>query len=210
MRQQNGSTEEYEIRWFRENTTGEVEELGRGSTETVCEDTVSSRYHDRDLLNQEYSPSLLGKYWCQVINTTADPDQPLMRSNVFTLLAPGDYNGTTCTTVQALANTTCADMSSNSTANISTSPLTSVSPTIISKPFFMHHSTTAGGGGICVTITIPEPMPSFTQLPSNPESDSAIIPVIVGVGVTTIFATVTAIVTVIIILKVCLKKKKKG
>ena len=56
------------------------------------------------------SPTLLGKYWCQVINTTADPDQPLMRSNVFTLLAPLRYNEPMCTTVQADNNISCADL----------------------------------------------------------------------------------------------------
>ena len=105
-------SEGFEIRWFRENMTGGVEELGRGSTETICGDSVSSRYHDRDLLDQQYSPSLLGKYWCQVINTTSDPDQPLMRSSVFTLLAV--LTTMECPTVQALANATCAG-STNST-----------------------------------------------------------------------------------------------
>ena len=130
MRKQNGSAEEFEIRWFRENTTGGVEELGRGSPEVVTSNgtRMRSRYHDRDLLNQQYSPSLLGKYWCQVINTTSDPDQPLMRSNVFTLLAPGDYNGTTCPTVQTLANTTCADLPAVQLTTSTYSP-TTIRPT---------------------------------------------------------------------------------
>ena len=50
---------------------------------------------------------LLGKYWCQA---TADPDQPLMRSNVFTLLAPGNYSGAPCSPLQTVDNTTCADL----------------------------------------------------------------------------------------------------
>ena len=74
-----------------------------------------SRYHDKDFFNQQYDPSYLGKYWCQVINTTADPDQPLMRSNVFTLLAPENYTQPTCvnqsTTVLSVDNLTCADHS---------------------------------------------------------------------------------------------------
>ena len=69
-----------------------------------------SVYHNTAFLNQPYSPSLLGKYWCQVINTTGDPDQPLMRSNVFTLLAPGDYSGAPCSPLQTVDNTTCADL----------------------------------------------------------------------------------------------------
>ena len=218
-------SEGFEIRWFRENMTGGVEELGRGSTETICGDSVSSRYHDRDLLDQQYSPSLLGKYWCQVINTTSDPDQPLMRSSVFTLLAPGDYNGTACPTVQALANATCADLPSNSTqplASNSTQPLASISTqplTSISKPALVTHTTTAGN---CITTTI---LPSSThtqQLPSaaipmpsstvslNPANAVASVGIIVGIGVTIIIIVVTVCMTValIIIVKVCFKKKK--
>ena len=59
--------------------------------QSVTELNIEIPRHTK-FLNQPYSPSLLGKYWCQVINTTADPDQPLMRSNVFTLVAPGDYS----------------------------------------------------------------------------------------------------------------------
>ena len=81
-----------EIRWFMENTTGFVVNLGNGSfenTRTLSNTKnvlVTSQYHDTNFYNQQYNPSFLGKYWCQVINATADPDQPLMRSNVFTLL----------------------------------------------------------------------------------------------------------------------------
>ena len=101
----------YSIEWFRENTDGLVQCLGLG--DPVSQQSItdrSSRYHDKKFINQPYSPSLLGKYWCQVINTTADPDQPLMRSNVFTLLAPLRYNEPMCTTVQADNNISCADL----------------------------------------------------------------------------------------------------
>ena len=101
------------IKWFRENTTGVVEDLGLGDPVIQLSVAQISDYYNKAFLNQPYSPSLLGKYWCQVINTTADPDQPLMRSNVFTLLAPGDYSGPTCSSKQlqqqVLHNITCAD-----------------------------------------------------------------------------------------------------
>ena len=90
------------INWFRENTTGAVEDLGLGDPVNDLGIDQFSSYHEAALFNQTYSPSLLGKYWCQVINTTADPDQPLMRSNVFTLLAPGSYNGPTCNSIPGL------------------------------------------------------------------------------------------------------------
>ena len=100
----------YLIRWFRENTNEIVEDLGLGDPVTPLGNDRTSRYHDTEFVNQPYSPSLLGKYWCQVINTTADPDQPLMRSNVFTLLAPGDYSGPTCTEVLTVEQIACADL----------------------------------------------------------------------------------------------------
>ena len=87
---------------------------------------LTSRYQNRAFLNQPYSPSLLGKYWCQVINTlTADPDQPLMRSNVFTLLAPGNYSGPTCSEIQSADNITCADLSDNQTTSLDPTQQTS-------------------------------------------------------------------------------------
>ena len=102
-------TNEFEIRWFRENTTGAVEDLGLGDpNKSLGSMHWFSRYHDSDFFNQQYNPSYLGKYWCQVINTTADPDQPLMRSNVFTLLAPENYTNQTCSGVQWESNITCA------------------------------------------------------------------------------------------------------
>ena len=107
-------TDEFEIRWFRENTTGAVEDLGHGDpSESQINMHWWSRYHNNNFFNQQYNSSYLGKYWCQVINTTADPDQPLMRSNVFTLLAPDNYTQPTCvnqTTIQAVYNVTCADL----------------------------------------------------------------------------------------------------
>ena len=100
------------IRWFRENTTGAVEDLGLGDPLFQQDIDRTSRYHQTAFFNQAYSPSLLGKYWCQVINTTADPDQPLMRSNVFTLLAPEDYSRHRCmgtSTIQQVDDIACAD-----------------------------------------------------------------------------------------------------
>ena len=107
-------SDQFMIKWFRENTTGVVEDLGLGNPVIQLGIGQLSDYHKTALFNQPYSPSLLGKYWCQVINTTADPDQPLMRSNVFTLLAPGDYSGPTCISkrlrFQVVQNITCADL----------------------------------------------------------------------------------------------------
>ena len=70
----------------------------------------TSQYHETKFLNKPYRPGLMGKYWCQVIKTGVTPHLPLMRSNVFTLLAPGNYNGPTCTGVQTVMNETCADL----------------------------------------------------------------------------------------------------
>ena len=124
-------TNEFEIRWFRENTTGAVEDLGLGYSESLNSGNMHwlSRYHGS--FNQQYNPSYLGKYWCQVINTTADPDQPLMRSNVFTLLAPENYTQPTCvnqsTTIQTMTNITCADLPVHSEQTTLPAPTTTLS-----------------------------------------------------------------------------------
>ena len=114
MRKQINVTDEFEIKWFRGNTNGGVEDLGRGDPDVRQGSDWVSRYHNTKLFNQQYNPSFAGKYWCQVINTTADPDQPLMRSNVFTLLPPDNYTGPHCssppisTSSQVIDNVSCA------------------------------------------------------------------------------------------------------
>ena len=106
-----------EIRWFMENTTGFVANRSFEETQTLSNTRyvlVTSRYHDTKFNNQQYNRSFLGKYWCQVINTTADSDQPLMRSNVFTLLPPEYYTKPLCpSSFQFIDNVTCADLTSD-------------------------------------------------------------------------------------------------
>ena len=120
-------TNEFEIKWFMEDTAGLVNELGHGEPDmSLGKIHWFSRYH----INQQYNPSYLGKYWCQVINTTADPDQPLMRSNVFTLLAPENYTQPTCvnqTAIQRVKNVTCADHSEPQTTLLSALTTTTLS-----------------------------------------------------------------------------------
>ena len=107
---------EYKIYWFKESTPGYVVNLGVGSynleSSTTTRINTSSTYNYIYFLNKQYNTSFLStcKYWCQVINTTSDSEQPLMRSNVFTLLPPDNYNGSSCTSPQAIDNVSCADL----------------------------------------------------------------------------------------------------
>ena len=129
----------FQIKWFKENKTGGLVDLGLGFPEhqtihNTMNFVTNSRYHDRLFLHQQYNPTFLGKYWCQVINTTADPDQPLTRSNVFTLLPPENYTGPSCAmSGQVINNVTCADMlESNQTLplqNATTYPSTDITQT---------------------------------------------------------------------------------
>ena len=137
-------SDQFMIKWFRENTTGAVEDLGLGDPDNDLGIEQLSTYHEAALFNQHYSPSLLGKYWCQVINTTADPDQPLMRSNVFTLLAPGNYSRPTCSSTPgwkyiSVQNITCADFNHDLT--------TIVPPIAIGTTRTQNHCLTARGNG---------------------------------------------------------------
>ena len=107
----------YKIRWCKENDTSIVN-LGRQNPENYSSVSntmhmyinTTSTYHFKQVTKRHHT-SLAGKYWCQVINTTADPEQPLMRSNVFTLLPPEYYTGSGCSSWPFLQdNITCADL----------------------------------------------------------------------------------------------------
>ena len=131
-----GVNDLFEIRWFRENTTGVVENLGQGDPDVLLGNDWLSRYHNTKLFNQQYNPSFAGKYWCQVINTTADPDQPLMRSNVFTLLPPDNYSRLLCppsSIVQVIDNVTCADLPVHSELN------TVHDATVVTQTTYLRH-----------------------------------------------------------------------
>ena len=114
VRTEKNLSDTFEIRWFREDTT--THNLGIGERKSHRDgkyNNITSRYDNTHFFNQLSNTSFLGKYWCQVINTTADPDQPLMRSNVFTLLPPTYYTYkrlcSSKTPTQSMDNETCAD-----------------------------------------------------------------------------------------------------
>ena len=54
VRRQPGVNDSFEIRWFRKNTTGGVEDLGRGDPDMALGDVDwSSRYHNTKLFNHQ-------------------------------------------------------------------------------------------------------------------------------------------------------------
>ena len=162
--------DEFEVRWFRENTTGAGEDLGLGDPNIPLGMDWFSRYHDTAFFNQLYSPSLLGKYWCQVISTTADPDQPLMRSNMFTLLAPGDYIGSTCSgnsIIQFVDNVTCADLPDQPFGmTITTVPVPVPTTTTLMAPVTVPSTTTQPTVTSDQTIAILPSVTSNQAIPS--------------------------------------------
>ena len=141
-------TDSFQIRWFRERN-GQVEDLGPGSYHVQIQgpDDWLSRYHDTKLWVQPYSPSLLGRYWCQVIKTSVTPHQPLLRSNVFTLLPPSSYSQSTCSLaamIQTVKNETCAilpDPSSTAQVLLFTTPVPSATSQIVSSKIQQHQLT---------------------------------------------------------------------
>ena len=90
---------------------GLMTDLGLGiHIGTSANMTQISQY--RWLINQPYNAQWLGRYWCQpVVNQLAGTITPvLMKSNVFTLLAPSAYSSQQiCTEVQTMTNITCAN-----------------------------------------------------------------------------------------------------
>ena len=177
----------YSIRWFRENTTGAVKDLVLGDPFFQQGNDRTSRYHDTAFTNQPYSPSLLGKYWCQVINTTADPCQPLMRSNVFTLLAPGDYSGPACSGVQTVENIACADLPVHGQISGSATIITSLID-------ITSHST------IIPTISLAH-MPSVVTTPTqiSAAQQNPFVVVIAVVGVVIVIISVVAVTAIVIL-----------
>ena len=190
-----------------------------------------SRYHNTAFLNQPYSPSLLGKYWCQLINTTADPDQPLtVRSNVFTLLAPGNYSGSPCAgtaQLQAVVNRKCADLPNSQSGQITslvfkpvptlllTSTSTSVVQTLTMKSsdntlIFTPYSTTDQTNVINTTFadavihmtTTPPPSPSG----SVTVVQLSITPIIAGVSAGVVLVLI--IFSMLIMILIVMKRKK--
>ena len=190
-------TDEYEVRWFRENTTGEVEDLGLGDPDTLLGMEWISRYHNIAFRNQQYSPSLLGKYWCQVI-TTADPDQPLMRSNVFTLLAPGNYSGPACTLVQEVGNMTCADLPANQPVGMTTTTVPVLVPT-----------TTTLMAPITVQTPAASSSPSSTPFPTTQDQILPFLYVIASIG-GIFLITITVLIVVITVMRLKRGTDHKG
>ena len=159
-------TDDFEIQWFRENTTGAVEDLGLGDPNQSQQNM--QWYSRNNLFNKQYNPSYLGKYWCQVINTTADPDQPLMRSNVFTLLAPENYTQPTCvnqsTTIQTMNNITCADLPVHSEQTTLPAPTTTLSSYVSLEK----SETVTTTGEYCLTYSINSTIAvELSQLPDS-------------------------------------------
>ena len=187
----------FEIRWFRKNTTGAVENLGLG-------DRIGpqgnmhwfSLYHDSDFLNQQYNSSFLGKYWCQVINTTANPDQPLMRSNVFTLLAPENYTQPTCASqgniTQTMKPATCADLP--------------VGPVHSEQTTLPAPTTTLRSNENCCR-NLPNCKTTSNIAPFQPTVDPAVLPVIAGVCAVVLLLIVCS--SLIVILIVIHQKKRR-
>ena len=220
-------TNEFQIQWFRENTTGAVEELGLGfPNRSQGQGSMHwfSWYHESDFLNQQYNPSYLGKYWCQVINTTADPDQPLMRSNVFTLLAPENYTQPTCVSqnnvTQIIENIACADLpvhSEQTTLPAPTTTLSSLDKLICKIPDSTTEAkntcssmtglslTNATSGSYVTNIT------SSTISPASPTASVLLIVYPVAAVLSAVIVIVSLIsVTVILLLVKRQRIKKRG
>ena len=218
-------TNEFELRWFRENTTGAVEDMGLGYYEFEKKMQLRSRLYY--FFNLQYNPSYLGKYWCQVINTTADPDQPLMRSNVFTLLAPENYTQPTCvnlsTAIHTMNNMTCADLPVHSEQTTLPAPTTTLSSlhklsckipdspteaknTCTSMAMCMSLSLTNATSGSYVTnIT------SSTISPASPTASVLLIVYPVAAVLSAVIVIVSVIlVTVILLLLKRQRIKKRG
>ena len=205
VRRQSGD-DSFEIRWFR-NTTGEVEDLGLGDPDMPQGNQLLSRYHNTKLFNQQYNPNLLGKYWCQVIiNTTADPDlQPLMKSNVFTLLPPENYTGPHCSSApisssfQAINNVTCADLPVTNQSDQTPQVVIMMSTTTQQTTT---DTTSIWTGNIASFVSSPSATPLVVPSPGQ----QTLLAVVASVG--GLLLIIAIILVVVIAVMLAMKKKK--
>ena len=219
VRRQSGVYDSFEVRWFRENTIngGGVDDLGQGDPDELnaVGDWIST-YHRANLFNQQYSTSFVGKYWCQVINTTADPYQPLMRSNVFTLLPPDNYNGPHCSSssssTQVIDNVTCADLPMTDQSDQTSKPVpdTTISSTpqaVIIMSTTTHQTTTTYTTSIWTkNIASFVSSPSTTPLTVPSTSQQTLLAVVASVG--GVLLIIAIILVVVIAVMLTMKKKK--
>ena len=215
VRRQPGVSDSFEIRWFRENTTGTVEDLGRGEPDQKhgMKDWISS-YHRANLNNQQYNPSFAGKYWCQVINTTADPDQPLMRSNVFTLLPPDNYTGPHCSpssSSQVIDNVTCADLPMTDQSDQTSKPVPDTTISSTPQAVTIMSTTTQQTTTTDTTSIWTRNVASFVSSPSTtpftaPSPDQqTLLAVVASVG--GVLLIIAIILVVVIAVMLTMKKK---
>ena len=107
----NGS-QSYEIHWFQRDKNGVVTDLGRPEFFTSGNHRKEV-YYGLHLNDKDFTESMLGTYWCQVIDTSQQPNLYLGTSNNFTILRPNEYdNGLSAclhTTTVSTSETKCAD-----------------------------------------------------------------------------------------------------
>ena len=110
------------IAWFAESA-GTVRPLVFGHSISEGTNFVQSRLAITPNLGSKFCNKIKNgsKFWCQVVNTTGGAYQPLMKSNVFELMAPEDYNDQRCPTTVMETKTTCADVPTSSPTSSSTS-----------------------------------------------------------------------------------------
>ena len=216
VRRQPGVNDSFEVRWFRENTTngGGVEDLGRGDRDMLHGMDWISTYHR--LNDKHYNPSFAGKYWCQVMIITTDPDlQPLMRSNVFTLLPPENYTGSTCSGVsstQVIDNDTCADLPMTDQSDQTSKPapdttISSAPPAVIMMSTTTQQTTTTDTtstwtGNVASFVL----SPSTTPLTVSSTGQQTLLAVVASVG--GVLLIIAIILVVVIAVMLTMKKKK--
>lgn len=108
----------FDVHWFRQTPEGEVRDLGRGLTVSETVNRISIRLTFYNMVCTNFMAA--GDYWCQVVNTTAQPHTKLGMSNVLRIGYPNQYNPlslSTCTGDHRNKTNTCADLPASHTAD---------------------------------------------------------------------------------------------
>ena len=105
-------SQSFDVHWFQRDKNGVVTDLGKPEFYTSGNNRKEV-YYGLNLNDNDFTESMLGTYWCQVIDTSQQPNVYLGISNSFIILRPNEYdNGLSAclhTTTVSISETKCAD-----------------------------------------------------------------------------------------------------
>lgn len=187
----------FDIHWIQRNINKQVIDHGRPDL-TLDGDAIERVLFGGQLINRFNSDSLLGEYWCQLVNlTTSGVPVYLGASRMVTIREPEYYKGmTTCSDVVSSTDRKCGDALAPSDILIH-----SIVPSSSSTILFGLPSTV-----IAVPSTSAIPTPNGDEGEVSRNTSNRLLLLIVTV---TAFAMLIAVVILLLVLVALLRHRTK-